>query len=102
MRNWFFFFLLFFFTIQKGNVYSEAIEPSSMSDDATAFSTMNESKVINKSFRQHNMTREALPRLDNYRNILSVHVGHRPTLDELHENTIHEKVRYFYLISYEF
>ena len=38
------------------------------------------------------MTREALPRLDNYRNILSVHVGHRPTLDELHNNTIHEKV----------
>lgn len=36
-----------------------------------------------KSLRYY--TREALPRVDNYRNILSVH-GHmtRPTLDELH------------------
>ncbi len=51
---------------------------------------MNESKHANKSLRH--MTREALPRLDNYRNILSIHVGHRPTLDELHNNTIHEKV----------
>lgn len=36
-----------------------------------------------KSFKHY--TREALPRVDNYRNILSIH-GHveRPTLDELH------------------
>ena len=36
-----------------------------------------------KSFRQY--TRDALPRADHYRNILSVH-GHlsRPTMDELH------------------
>ncbi|KAH6937546.1 hypothetical protein HPB50_001699 [Hyalomma asiaticum] len=34
-------------------------------------------------------TREALPRLDHYRNIMSVH-GHmeRPTLDELHNATL--------------
>lgn len=36
-----------------------------------------------KSFKHY--TKEALPRLDNYRNVMSVH-GHlqRPTLDELH------------------
>ena len=36
-----------------------------------------------KSFKHY--TREALPRVDNYRNITSIH-GHseRPTLDELH------------------
>ncbi len=52
-----------------------------------------------KSLRHY--TREALPRVDNYRNILSVH-GHmtRPTLDELHgvQTTIHpeaHKVRLF-------
>uniref|UniRef100_A0A6P7F146 Bumetanide-sensitive sodium-(Potassium)-chloride cotransporter n=1 Tax=Diabrotica virgifera virgifera TaxID=50390 RepID=A0A6P7F146_DIAVI len=36
-----------------------------------------------KSFRR--LTREALPRLDNYRNIMSIRAANRPTLDELHE-----------------
>jgi len=31
-------------------------------------------------------TREALPRLDNYRDLASIAAGHRPTLDELREN----------------
>ena len=37
----------------------------------------------------HQYTREALPRLDHYRNVMSVH-GHmdRPTLDELHNATL--------------
>ncbi|XP_063980196.1 bumetanide-sensitive sodium-(potassium)-chloride cotransporter [Diachasmimorpha longicaudata] len=38
-----------------------------------------------KSLRH--MTREALPRLDNYRNILSIQAAHRPSLDELHNPT---------------
>lgn len=38
------------------------------------------------------MTREALPRLDNYRNILSIQVAHRPSLDELHNPTLLNKV----------
>ncbi|XP_024941406.1 bumetanide-sensitive sodium-(potassium)-chloride cotransporter isoform X2 [Cephus cinctus] len=42
-----------------------------------------------KSLR--NMTREALPRLDNYRNVLSIQAAHRPTLDELHESTLLNK-----------
>ena len=37
-------------------------------------------------------TREALPRLDNYRNILSIQAGNRPTLEELHNATIMNKV----------
>ncbi|OQR79445.1 solute carrier family 12 member 2-like [Tropilaelaps mercedesae] len=49
----------------------------------------------NSSYDTHNMrslhhyTREALPRLDHYRNVMSVH-GHmnRPTLDELHNATL--------------
>lgn len=44
-----------------------------------------------KSLR--NMTREALPRLDNYRNIMSIQAAHRPTLDELHHSTLNNKVR---------
>ena len=43
-----------------------------------------------KSLR--NMTREALPRLDNYRNILSIQVAHRPSLDELHNPIFLNKV----------
>ncbi|CAB3385407.1 Hypothetical predicted protein [Cloeon dipterum] len=36
-------------------------------------------------------TREALPRLDNYRDLASIAAGHRPTLDELRENAKFEK-----------
>ncbi|XP_019869994.2 bumetanide-sensitive sodium-(potassium)-chloride cotransporter [Aethina tumida] len=42
-----------------------------------------------KSFRH--LTREALPRLDNYRNILSIQAVNRPTLDELHNATLPAK-----------
>ncbi|CAG4955548.1 unnamed protein product [Parnassius apollo] len=42
-----------------------------------------------KSFRH--FTREALPRLDNYRNVLSLHAAPRPTLDELHNATLSRK-----------
>ncbi|KAK7794045.1 hypothetical protein R5R35_012989 [Gryllus longicercus] len=42
-----------------------------------------------KSFRH--FTREALPRLDNYRNIMSIQAAYRPTLDELHNSTLHGK-----------
>lgn len=53
---------------------------------------------VHKSLR-HQITREALPRLDNYRNILSIQAGHRPTLDELHNNTVQDdrvKTRVFF------
>ncbi|CAH1967079.1 unnamed protein product [Acanthoscelides obtectus] len=42
-----------------------------------------------KSFRH--LTREALPRLDNYRNIMSIQAANRPTLDELHNATLPTK-----------
>ncbi|XP_014254054.1 bumetanide-sensitive sodium-(potassium)-chloride cotransporter isoform X1 [Cimex lectularius] len=42
-----------------------------------------------KSFRH--FTREALPRMDNYRNIMSIQAAHRPTLEELHNETLHGK-----------
>lgn len=44
-----------------------------------------------KSFRH--FTREALPRMDNYRNIMSIQAAYRPTLDELHNASLHGKVR---------
>lgn len=37
-------------------------------------------------------TREALPRLDNYRDILSIQAVYRPTLDDLHNATMSNKV----------
>lgn len=45
-----------------------------------------------KSLRH--MTREALPRLDNYRNIMSIQAAHRPSLDELHNPTLLNKVTF--------
>ena len=42
-----------------------------------------------KSLRH--LTREALPRLDNYRNIMSIQAAHRPSLDELHNPTLLNK-----------
>lgn len=42
-----------------------------------------------KSFRH--FTREALPRMDNYRNIMSIQAAVRPTLEELHNETEHGK-----------
>lgn len=48
-------------------------------------------KSIEYPLRRH-FTREALPRLDNYRDILSVQAVYRPTLDDLHNATMPNKV----------
>ena len=62
------------------------------------YATINEQTKYGKSLRH--FTREALPRLDNYRNILSIQAGHRPTLEELHNATIQDKVIFsFYFLS---
>lgn len=50
----------------------------------------NQDTKMYKSFRH--FTREALPRLDNYRNMLSIQAQNRPTLDELHNATLSQKV----------
>lgn len=42
-----------------------------------------------KSFRH--LTREALPRMENYRNIMSLQAANRPTLDDLHNATLPNK-----------
>jgi hypothetical protein len=58
-------------------------------DDGT--STQNQNTYFpDKTLGQ--LTREVLPKYDNYRNLMSVHAGVRPTLDELHDATFHEKV----------
>jgi hypothetical protein len=44
-------------------------------------------------------TREALPRLDNYRNILSIQAAYRPTLEELHNATLHGKVGACFIVE---
>lgn len=58
----------------------------------------NQDTKIYKSFRH--FTREALPRLDNYRNILSIQAQNRPTLDELHNATLSQKVSANILSAY--
>lgn len=73
-----------------------ASSPTALLSQTNTYMTMNDggqrTYAATKSLR-HQLTREALPRLDNYRNILSIQAGHRPTLDELHNATIHEKVK---------
>lgn len=51
-----------------------------------------------KSFRH--FTREALPRMDNYRNIMSIQAAYRPTLEELRNATLHGKVSDISLLLY--
>ncbi|XP_031332730.1 bumetanide-sensitive sodium-(potassium)-chloride cotransporter [Photinus pyralis] len=51
-----------------------------------------------KSFRQ--LTREALPRLDNYRNIMSFQAANRPTLEELHNATLLNKTPTMTTVSF--
>ncbi|XP_050296584.1 bumetanide-sensitive sodium-(potassium)-chloride cotransporter [Anthonomus grandis grandis] len=55
--------------------------------DKTRLSTEN----AHKSLRH--LTREALPRVDNYRNIMSLQAANRPTLDELHNDTLPKSVQ---------
>lgn len=38
------------------------------------------------------LTREALPRLDNYRHIMSIQAAYRPTLEDLHNPVAAQKV----------
>lgn len=45
------------------------------------------------------LTREALPKYDNYRDLMSVHAAPRPTLDELHNATFHEQVSEYQYLS---
>lgn len=45
------------------------------------------------AMENRHFTREALPRLDNYRDILSIQAVYRPTLDDLHNATMSNKVR---------
>lgn len=60
------------------------------SNDEDRESLLDSDTKYGRSFRH--FTREALPRLDNYRNILSIQAVYRPTLDELHNATLTGKV----------
>ncbi|XP_041980816.1 bumetanide-sensitive sodium-(potassium)-chloride cotransporter [Aricia agestis] len=66
--------------------HSEATE--SAGEDSDDPLTTTDTKY-GKSFRH--FTREALPRLDNYRNVMSLHAVPRPTLDELHNASLSRK-----------
>ncbi|KAL0821329.1 hypothetical protein ABMA28_005921 [Loxostege sticticalis] len=77
------------FQMEDKTTEDEATEDSDASgmesdDPLTATDTK-----YGKSFRH--FTREALPRLDNYRNVLSLHAAPRPTLDELHNASLSRK-----------
>ncbi|CAH0758269.1 unnamed protein product [Diatraea saccharalis] len=77
------------FQMEEKRIENEGTEDSDASgmesdDPLTATDTK-----YGKSFRH--FTREALPRLDNYRNVLSLHAAPRPTLDELHNASLSRK-----------
>ncbi|XP_048523921.1 uncharacterized protein LOC125505030 [Dendroctonus ponderosae] len=66
------------------HVPNKIIEDNSSDDDV--FSTTDRTRLSLSYTQKHSrpLTREALPRLDNYRNIMSLQAANRPTLDELH------------------
>ncbi|CAG7826123.1 unnamed protein product, partial [Allacma fusca] len=66
-----------------GNTVTNAGHPYSHTN-----STTYDTKYA-KSFRH--FTREALPRMDNYRNMMSIQAAYRPTLDELHDMSLDGK-----------
>lgn len=70
------------------------------SNDEDRESLLDSDTKYGRSFRH--FTREALPRLDNYRNILSIQAVYRPTLDELHNATLTGKVISFFLFFFLF
>ncbi|XP_059062211.1 bumetanide-sensitive sodium-(potassium)-chloride cotransporter-like [Achroia grisella] len=72
--------------VDKPEDHTEESDASGMDSDDPL--TANDTKYA-KSFRH--FTREALPRLDNYRNVLSLHAAPRPTLDELHNASLSRK-----------
>ncbi|KAL1488426.1 hypothetical protein ABEB36_014899 [Hypothenemus hampei] len=77
---------------QSYNKYEVPINnhESNQSDDEDVLKATDRTRLSSdnphKSLRH--LTREALPRLDNYRNILSIQAANRPTLDELHNATL--------------
>ncbi|KAF7264520.1 hypothetical protein GWI33_023114, partial [Rhynchophorus ferrugineus] len=72
----------------KGNATFDSNNDQNEDDDLLGVTdrTFLNSEGVNKSLRH--MTREALPRLDNYRNIMSIQAANRPTLDELYNSTL--------------
>lgn len=75
-------------SLVREGLHQEELEPLKAEDEEYVAS-------YSKSFRH--FTREALPRMDNYRNIMSIQAAVRPTLEELHNETEHVKVRIFLL-----
>ncbi|XP_060523843.1 bumetanide-sensitive sodium-(potassium)-chloride cotransporter [Cylas formicarius] len=66
-------------------------ENDSEDDDiATSDTTRLNVDYHSKSLRR--LTREALPRIDNYRNVTSIQATNRPTLEELHSATLGKEV----------
>ncbi|BES94251.1 Amino acid permease [Nesidiocoris tenuis] len=71
-------------TGDRGEVDAEEMDRLCTDDDDDEYLAS-----YGKSFRH--FTREALPRMDNYRNIMSIQAAARPTLEELHNETLHTK-----------
>lgn len=78
--------------IHEGNPENEENNGSSLSpqDSHDPSIILNTNSIYDtkygKSFRH--FTREALPKLENYRNMMSIQAAYRPTLDELHDSAI--------------
>ncbi|XP_074030476.1 sodium chloride cotransporter 69 [Leptinotarsa decemlineata] len=70
------------------------VDADGQTDDENNIHSVTDRTRLNsdvKSFRH--LTREVLPRLDNYRNIMSLQAANRPTLDELRNSTLPTKAK---------
>lgn len=72
----------------------ETVDPSENEDGAKLCAEESE-KENNYARSSKYFTREAFPRLDNYRHIMSIQAAYRPTLEDLHNPVSISKVFIF-------
>lgn len=78
-------------SMDAGRFQVDRVNASELNEPDTNLLTVNQQTYMyDKTLGQ--LTREALPKLDNYRDLASIHVGYRPNIDELHNATYYEKV----------
>lgn len=70
--------------------YVEMVDQNS--EDQTMLCDDESEKENNYARSSKYFTREALPRLDNYRHIMSIQAAYRPTLEDLHNPVSVSKV----------
>lgn len=78
--------------------YVETVDPNKSEEGAKLCPEESEKETQYARSSKY-FTREALPRLDNYRHIMSIQAAYRPTLEDLHNPVSVSKVIFTLFIS---